>query len=419
MWLLNAMLGRFVRAGTLTVIDARGRSHAHGGAPGPEVTIRLTDPGLHRSLFLNPELRAGEAYTDGTLVIEEGSIRDLLLLFALNRENLRDQPLQRSIKRVSKAIRSVQQHNPAAKARANVAHHYDLSNDLYRLFLDEDLNYSCAYFLEPDEPLEAAQRNKLRHIAAKLALRPGQKVLDIGSGWGGMALYLAEVADVEVLGVTLSRDQHALATARAEERGLQDRVRFELMDYRDVGGRFDRIVSIGMFEHVGVGHYPEFFSKLDGLLADDGVALLHSIGRMGGPGATAAWIRKYIFPGSYAPALSEALAPAERAGLWVTDIEILRRHYAETLLAWDRRFQEKRDQVAALFDERFCRMWEFYLTACEMGFRYGKQMVFQMQLTHRPDTLPITRGYMAKAETDLEEREAEAVIPDSGRGGGP
>ena len=419
MRLLNAMLGRFVRSGTLRVIDARGRMHVHRGAPGPEVTIRITDPGLHRKLFLNPELHAGEAYMDGTLVIEEGGIRDLLLLFALNRENMRTQPLQRSIRRAYKAIRSFQQRNPVGKARANVAHHYDLSNDLYRMFLDDDLNYSCAYFLKPDEPLEEAQRNKLRHIAAKLALRPGQRVLDIGSGWGAMALYLAEVADVEVLGVTLSSDQHALATARAEERGLQGRVRFELTDYRNVTGRFERIVSIGMFEHVGINHHSEFFSKVAGLLADDGVALLHSIGRMGGPGATAPWIRKYIFPGGYVPALSEVLVPVERAGLWVTDLEILRLHYAETLLAWDRRFQEHRDEVAALFDERFCRMWEFYLIASEIGFRYGKQMVFQMQLARRMDTLPITRDYVAEAEADFASRETASVTRDSARAGGP
>ncbi len=419
MRLLNAMLGRFVRIGTLRVIDARGRAHVHQGAPGPEVTFRITDPALYRTLFLNPELRAGEAYMDGTLVMEEGTVRDLLLLFALNRENLRDQPLQRSIRRAYKAIRSFQQRNPVGKARANVAHHYDLSNDLYRMFLDDDLNYSCAYFLKPDEPLAEAQRNKLRHIAAKLALRPGQRVLDIGSGWGGMALYLAEVAEVEVLGVTLSSDQHALATARAEERGLQGRVRFELTDYRTVTGRFDRIVSIGMFEHVGINHHQEFFSKVAGLLAADGVALLHSIGRMGGPGATAPWIRKYIFPGGYVPALSEVLVPVERAGLWVTDLEVLRLHYAETLLAWDRRFQEHRDEVAALFDERFCRMWEFYLIASEIGFRYGKQMVFQMQLARRLDTLPITRDYVAEAEADFASRETVPVTRDSARAGGP
>jgi cyclopropane-fatty-acyl-phospholipid synthase len=413
MRLLNAMLGRFVRTGTLCVIDAAGKTHVHQGTAGPEVTIRITDPGLYGSLFLNPELRVGEAYMDGTLVMEKGTIRDLLLLFALNRENLRTQPLQRSLRRASKSLRAFQQRNAPSRARANVAHHYDLSNDLYRLFLDDDLHYSCAYFRKPDESLEEAQRNKLRHVAAKLALRPGQRVLDIGSGWGGLALYLAEAAEVEVVGVTLSTNQHSLATARAAERGLSDRVRFELTDYRDVTGQFDRIVSVAMFEAVGFPYFPAFFAKIASLLADDGVALLHSIGRMGGPGATAPWIRKYIFPGGYVPALSETLAAVEQAGLWTTDIEILRGHYAETFLAWDQRFQSKRDQAAALFDERFCRMWEFYLIATEVGFRYGKQMVFQMQLAKQQYGLPATRDYIAQAEADLARREGAGITPDS------
>ena len=418
MRLLNTMLARFVRTGTLRVIDAAGKTHVHQGTAGPEVTIRITDPGLYRSIFLNPELRVGEAYMDGTLVIEEGTIRDLLLLFALNRENLRTQPLQRSLRSVYKSFRAFQQRNSPSRSRANVAHHYDLSNDLYQLFLDDDLQYSCAYFQKPDESLEEAQRNKLRHIAAKLALRPGQRVLDIGSGWGGLALFLAEAADVEVVGVTLSTNQHSLATARAAERGLGDRVRFELTDYRNVTGQFDRIVSVAMFEAVGFRYFPAFFGKLASLLADDGVALLHSIGRMGGPGATAPWIRKYIFPGGYVPALSETLAAVEQAGLWTTDIEILRGHYAETFLAWDKRFQSKRDQAAALFDERFCRMWEFYLIATEVGFRYGKQMVFQVQLTKQQYGLPITRDYIAQAEADLERRDSAVIAPDRVAAGG-
>lgn len=401
MRLLNAMMSRFIRTGTLRIIDAGGGEHIHRGTDSPTVTVRLSDPKLHKSLALNPELKAGEAYMDGTLVVEEGSIRDLLMIFALNRSNLRGQPLQKSLRRIYKRLRGFQQHNVIGKAQANVAHHYDLSNDLYRLFLDEDLHYSCAYFANDGDTLEVAQQNKLRHIAAKLDLKPGQKVLDIGSGWGGMALYLAAHADVEVVGVTLSKEQQALATERARERGLQDRVRFDLIDYRDVTDRFDRIVSIGMFEHVGVSHFPEYFSKIRQLLTDDGVALVHSIGRAGGPGSTAAWVRKYIFPGAYAPALSETIAVAEQSGLWVTDLEILRRHYAETLLAWDNRFQARRGEVAAMFDERFCRMWEFYLIVCEMGFRYGKQMVFQVQLTKTIDALPITRDYMQQAEADM------------------
>ena len=407
MRLLNSMLKRFVVTGTLRVIDANGREHLYAGTDGPQVTLRLTDPKLHRTLVVNPELKAGEAYMDGTLTFEAGTIRDLLTLFALNRSNLRRQPMQKALRRVSKRFRSFHQRNTLGRARAHVSHHYDLSNELYRLFLDDDLHYSCGYFMSDDDSLEVAQQNKLRHIAAKLDLRPGQRILDIGSGWGGLALYLAAACDVEVLGVTLSSSQHSLATARAHERGLQDRVRFELQDYRSVSGPFDRIVSIGMFEHVGVDHHREFFEKVSSLMCDDGVALLHSIGRSGGPGATGHWIRKYIFPGGYSPALSEALGAVEKSGLLVTDLEILRRHYAETLLAWDTRFQAHRAEVATLFDERFCRMWEFYLIISELGFRYGKQMVFQMQMTKSSHVLPITRDYMAAAEQSLRLGEAE------------
>lgn len=408
MKLLNYAMQRFVKTGTLRIIDADGKQHLYAATPTPSVTIRLTDRRLHRSLFLNPELRTGEAYMDGTLIVEEGTLRDLLTLYALNRGNLRSQPLQKAVRGAYKMLRGFYQRNPVAKSRKNVERHYDLSNELYGLFLDDDLNYSCAYFLKPGDSLETAQRNKLRHIAAKLALKPGQKVLDIGSGWGGMAMYLAEVADVDVTGVTLSAEQQKLAARRAQERGLAERVRFELKDYRDVTGTFDRIVSVGMFEHVGVGHYGEFFAKVSSLLAGDGVALLHSIGRKGGPGSTGPWVRKYIFPGGYSPALSETLAAIEGAGLWVTDIEVLRLHYAATLLEWERRFQKNRGKIAALLDERFCRMWEFYLVISEFSFRYGKHMVFQIQLAKQVDTLPLDRGYMAEAEAALIKRSSSA-----------
>ncbi len=401
MRLLNAMLEKFVQTGCIRIIDADGNTYEHKGADGPEVTLRLTDKKLARRLFLNPELRAGEAYVEGTMIIEEGTIRDLLMIFAINRSNLRNQPLQKSIRKVLKRVRSFHQRNSVANARANVAHHYDLSNELYRLFLDEDMHYSCAYFRSPDDTLEQAQQNKIRHIAAKLDLKPGQKVLDIGSGWGGMAMFLAEHADVEVLGVTLSKEQQFLATERANERGLQNRVRFELTDYRDVEGQFDRIVSIGMFEHVGIDHHLEYFAKINTLLRDDGVALVHAIGRKGGPGTTGAWIRKYIFPGGYSPALSETCTAIEKAGLWISDMEVLRLHYADTLVAWEQRFQRNRAQISELLDERFCRMWEFYLIISELSFRHGKHMVFQVQLSKSVDTLPVTRDYMAAAEEAL------------------
>ena len=399
--LLDRAMRSFVRTGRLCIIDAHGGLHAYEGAPSRSVTVRLTDPKLHRALVFNPELRTGEAYMDGTLLIEEGSLRDLLMLYAENRAHLRGQPVQRALRKIYKGLRGYFQRNPLTRSRANVAHHYDLSNELYALFLDDGLNYSCAYYRDPSDSLEVAQQNKLRHIAAKLRLGPGQRVLDIGSGWGSMAIYLAEAAGADVTGVTLSVEQHALATERVRQRGLSDRVRFELKDYRHVTGRFDRIVSVGMFEHVGIGHFDEFFGKVSDLLADDGVALLHAIGRKGGPGVTAAWVRKYIFPGGYSPALSETLAAIERAGLWVTDIEVLRLHYALTLREWERRFQSNRARIAELLDERFCRMWEFYLIVSELSFTHGKHMNFQIQMTKQVGTLPLQRDYMAETESLL------------------
>ncbi|MGE0376704.1 MAG: class I SAM-dependent methyltransferase, partial [Planctomycetaceae bacterium] len=303
-------------------------------------------------------------------------------------------PLQAVLRSLSRRVRTLQQYNPISRAREHVAHHYDLSRELYELFLDEDLQYSCGYFASEHDSLEAAQRNKKQRLAAKLCLKRGQRVLDIGCGWGGLALFLARQADVEVVGVTLSAEQHKVAVERAEALGLSDRVRFLLQDYRELNGPFDRIVSVGMFEHVGVGHYDEFFAKVNTLLKDDGVMLLHSIGRMSPPGTTGPWLRKYIFPGGYSPALSEVFDVTQRQQLWVTDVEILRLHYAQTLCEWQKRFQANRARAAALYDERFCRMWEFYLTCAEMVFRYGSGMVFQMQLARQRDAVPATRDYL-------------------------
>ena len=401
MFPLKTLLNRFVQIGTLEVRDADGNVHVFKGAPGLEVGIHLKDRKLYRSLFFHPELHAGEAYMDGTLTIETGTIRDFLTLFMINSRNLRKHPLQRILNRVQKQFRRFQQRNDTEAARAHVQHHYDLSNEFYRLFLDKDMNYSCAYYTNPKDTLETAQQNKLRHIASKLDLKPGQRVLDIGCGWGGMALYLAKVADVEVVGVTLSTQQHALAQERAKERKLDKRVSFELKDYRHVTGTFDRIVSVGMFEHVGVIHYDEYFKKIHELLKPDGVALVHSIGRHTVPSSTASWIRKYIFPGGYSPALSETLASVERSGLWVTDIEILRLHYAKTLRAWEERFQSNRAKITTMMDERFCRMWEFYLIGSEVTFSHSSHMNFQMQLTKDVHTLPLTRDYLNKAEREL------------------
>ncbi|MGH6913140.1 MAG: class I SAM-dependent methyltransferase, partial [Geminicoccales bacterium] len=292
------------------------------------------------------------------------------------------------------------QYNPVRRAKANVAHHYDLSGRLYELFLDADRQYSCGYFTHRHDDLERAQLDKKRHLAAKLLLEPGQRVLDIGSGWGGLALHLAETANVEVVGLTLSEEQHKISQARAEAAGLGGKVTFKLRDYREEDGRYDRIVSVGMFEHVGPGHYDEFFEKVRSLMTADGVCLLHSIGRKDPPGLTAVWITKYLFPGGYTPALSETIAAVERTGMWITDVEVLRLHYAETLKEWNRRFQENRDKVEALYDARFCRMWEFYLQSCEVAFRRMSWMVFQMQIAKALETVPLTRDYIMRHGTE-------------------
>ncbi|CDZ47437.1 SAM-dependent methyltransferase [Neorhizobium galegae] len=407
MFPLSHMMKSFIRRGRLTVIDAEDNRHVFAGTPGPSVTMRLTDKRLYRTLVFNPELAAGEAYMDGTMRFEDGStLRDFLTLFSVNRLSLGSYPLQKVLRSIKMRFRKRQQSNRRGQAQQNVAHHYDLGNDFYKLFLDANMLYSCAYFREPSETLEQAQRNKLRLLAAKLGLKPGMKVLDIGCGWGDLALYLARLEDVEVLGVTLSKEQQALASSRAQAAGLDNRVRFELKDYRDVTETFDRIVSVGMFEHVGVHHYDEFFAKLNSLMPDDGLVVLHSIGHMSPPGMASPWLRKYIFPGAYSPALSEVFEVVERNSLWVTDLEFLRVHYATTLAQWSERFQKNRDAVIALYDERFARMWEFYLISAEMMFRTGSQLVFHMQLSRSRDVAPIVRDYITDQQRAYIDREA-------------
>jgi cyclopropane-fatty-acyl-phospholipid synthase len=392
--LLTRLFERIITAGRLRITDARGRSHDVTGTPGPSVAIRLHDPALHWKLVVRPRLYLPEAFMDGTLTIEDGSLYDLVDLLALNLEALPEGVLSRLFNGSFTFWRRVHQYNPLYRARQNVAHHYDLSDQLYELFLDKDRQYSCAYFHDQVDDLDTAQLDKKRHIAAKLRIRPGQKVLDIGSGWGGLALYLAGECGADVTGLTLSVEQHRVATRRAAAARLSDRVRFHLRDYREEQAQYDRIVSVGMFEHVGINHYGAFFAKVKSLLMPDGIALLHSIGRMDGPGSTHPWLRKYIFPGGYAPALSEVVPVVERLRLWITDIEILRLHYAETLRAWRRRFEQNRDRLRTIYDERFCRMWEMYLVGSEIAFRRGGHLVFQMQLAKAVDTLPITRDYM-------------------------
>ncbi|HTT79826.1 MAG TPA: cyclopropane-fatty-acyl-phospholipid synthase family protein [Stellaceae bacterium] len=396
--LLASVLARVIRIGRLTVVDASGRRHIFAGAPGPASGVRLRDPALHWKLLVRPRLFVPEAYMAGTLTIEEGSLYDFIDVLEANDAALPNGAALRLAQAAGRLVRRLHQHNPVRRARRNAAHHYDLSDELYACFLDRDRQYSCAYFRTPDADLDTAQHDKKRHLAAKLLLRPGLKVLDIGSGWGGLALHLARECGVDVTGLTLSEEQHKVANRRAAEAGLADRVRFHLRDYREEQGQYDRIVSVGMFEHVGVNQYPAFFGTLRDLLAPDGVALLHSIGRMDGPGTTNPWLRKYIFPGGYSPALSEVVPQAERARLWITDIEILRLHYAETLRAWRRRFAANREQIRQLYDERFCRMWEMYLVGSEVAFRRGGHLVMQIQMAKSVDTVPLTRDYITDWE---------------------
>jgi cyclopropane-fatty-acyl-phospholipid synthase len=407
--MLNRLLASIVKKGSLTLI-APGRRRTTFGVGTPQVTMHLHDRRAVVELALNPELKLGELYMDGRLTVENGDIADLLDLLMYNLSLASPRGVLKAERVWRWVTRRFAQLNYSSRARRNVAHHYDLSGKLYDLFLDRDRQYSCAYFSAPGETLEEAQVGKKRHIAAKLHLdTPGLRVLDIGSGWGGLALDLARDCGANVLGVTLSEEQIALSRSRAENAGLAERCRFELVDYRALSGTFDRIVSVGMFEHVGVPYYRAFFDKLRALLADDGVALLHTIGRTDGPGVTSPWTAKYIFPGGYAPALSEVLPAIERAGLIVTDIEVLRLHYAETLKEWRRRFKAHRSIVAELYDERFCRMWEFYLAGAEMAFRHDGQVVYQIQLTKCIGTLPLTRDYMFESERTMRFAGTEAM----------
>ena len=395
------MLNHIVRDGTLTVVFPDGASQLFGrGAP--QVNIHLHDWWAVWQLGLDPDLALGELYMNGRLTVEQGDIRALLELLMRNFGNSGPMGLQKLGRMLRRLTRALAQFNPASRAKDHVAHHYDLSGKLYDLFLDKDLQYSCAYFFDPSATLDEAQIAKKRHIAAKLNLnRPGLNVLDIGCGWGGLALDLARDSEANVLGITLSEEQIAVAKQRAKESGLAARAKFSLIDYRAIGGQFDRIVSVGMFEHVGIVYYDVFFRKAAELLKNDGAMLLHTVGRVDGPGATNAWMAKYIFPGGYAPALSEVVAAIERNGLIVTDVEVLRLHYAETLKEWQKRFQTRRSEVAKLYDERFCRMWEFYLAGSEMTFRYDGEVVYQIQIAKRLDTLPITRDYVIDSERTM------------------
>jgi cyclopropane-fatty-acyl-phospholipid synthase len=401
--LLDKILSGALHKGRLTVLWPDGTSSSYGDGEGLTATVRLRDARTVRRILTNPALTVGETYMDEGLIPINGTIHDLLSMLMLNIGHAWDEI---PILRLNNLLRRLQQpfirSNNASRSRRNVAHHYDLNGRLYALFLDRDRQYSCAYFPHGDETLEEAQLAKKRHIAAKLKLdRPGLTVLDIGCGWGGMALTLAREYGAYVTGITLSEEQLHEARARAAAEGLEDRVTFELMDYRAVDETFDRIVSVGMFEHVGVANYPAYFNIIKKCLAPGGIAVLHSIGRFGGGAITNSWIEKYIFPGGYSPALSEVTPVIEKTGLLMTDIEILRLHYAKTLAHWRRRFAANRDAIADLYDERFCRMFEFYLSASELAFRMNDHMNFQIQLTHDQEAIPLTRDYMFEAERHL------------------
>ncbi len=408
MWnaLLDRLLRHLVKRGTLTLRFPDGSRQTYGDGGEPAVDVAVHRRATVRALILNPELALGEAYMNGGLTIGNDDLRGLLTLLLRNRSERGLLWWQRPLQWLRKALRRLGQFNPVGRARRNVAHHYDLSGELYELFLDRDRQYSCAYFRRPDDTLEQAQENKKHHIARKLLIRPGMRVLDIGCGWGGMALTLARDYGAHVVGVTLSEEQHAVATRRAEEAGLADRVEFRLMDYREVSESFDRIVSVGMFEHVGVPHYREYFRQVRDRLKPDGIALIHTIGRTDGPGTTNPFILKYIFPGGYVPAMSEAMAAIERERLTATDVEIWRLHYAETLRNWLARFEANIERARAIYDERFCRMWRFYLLGSELAFRLDGQVVFQFQLARDQEAVPLTRDYLYRdaAAPTVEER---------------
>ncbi len=403
MFLLDRLFSKFIRDGQLTVTDAAGVTRSYGTPqPGrPNVKIRFTDKATPRKLALNLALGAGEAFMDGRLVIESGDIRALVDLVTFNLRWQRDNPVRFALWRQAQAAAWFDQINFERRSKRNVAHHYDLDDRLYDLFLDPHRQYSCAYWGDGDDTLEAAQEAKLAHIAAKLDLKPGQKVLDIGCGWGGLARYLHKVSGADVLGVTLSEEQLKYARAEAERQGMAGMVHYELVDYRKLAGQYDRIVSVGMFEHVGLPHYRQFFDTVERLLAPDGVALVHTIARADGPGATDPWTAKYIFPGGYSPALSQIVPAVEKSWMWITDIEVLRLHYAKTINAWYERCAAKQPEIEALYDARFFRMWMFYLSAAMSAFTNDGHMNVQIQLTKKRDTLPLRRDYMHETEKRL------------------
>jgi cyclopropane-fatty-acyl-phospholipid synthase len=399
MALISRLIGTLLTKGRITLVQPDGSRETYGPGGGKELTVRFADRRVALDLVRNPRLKLGEAYMDGRLTIEDGTILDLLeLITGANRWEEGGQGRSLMRKGKIKGLKKLLRRNKPTTSKRNVAHHYDLKDELYELFLDGDRQYSCAYFTDPGNSLEQAQADKKAHIAAKLFLEPGMRVLDIGSGWGGTALYLNRVADVDVLGITLSEEQLKVARRRAEEAGVADRVKFELVDYRHLTGTFDRIVSIGMFEHVGLAHYEEFYAKCRELLSEDGVMLLHTIGKLGQAGAPDPFTDKWIFPGYHLPSLSQMSAASEKVRLIASDVEMLRLHYAYTLRHWLERATMARDKIVAMYDERFFRMWEFYLAGGIVMFESGAACNYQVQYIRDRNAVPITRDYMIEAE---------------------
>ncbi|MEO3473155.1 cyclopropane-fatty-acyl-phospholipid synthase family protein [Roseomonas sp. CAU 1739] len=405
MMLLSHLLRRFVRRGRLVVLDHAGQAHGFGsGQDGPEVTIRLTDKAVEREIFLNPELKTAEAYMDGRLVMEGGgAVFDLLYLFSINRSGLAAHPVQRMLRSAWRSVRRIQQRNPLGLAAKNIRHHYDIPPAFYRLWLDETMTYSCAYYPTPETSLFDAQIAKLRHIAAKLRLEPGMTVAEIGSGWGALGTFLARNYGVTVTSVTLSPEQCAVAKQRAIDEGVADRVDFREQDYRLLEGTYDRVVSIAMMEAIGIDEFDTYFRKIKALTKPGGHALVHCIGRMSPPGTTAPFIRKYIFPGGYVPALSEVFASMERTGTWCADCESLRLHYYWTIKHWREAYDARREEAVAMMGDRFCRMWDFYLASVELGFLHGSNFVFQLLLSDRRDDVPVVRDFIQDEERRLAE----------------
>ncbi|WOJ90097.1 cyclopropane-fatty-acyl-phospholipid synthase family protein [Methylocapsa polymorpha] len=401
-----------IKAGSMEIETAEGHRFLVGDGSGEKIALRFNDRTAQIRLMVDPELHFGELFMDERIDVTEGSVYDALLLASENLMRPDIGPLRadgsgwvRLLQQARMGLRRFEQANDALRAKRNVAHHYDLDRGLYALFLDSDLQYSCAYFEADGQSLDEAQLAKKRHIAAKLMPGPGQRILDIGCGFGGMAIYLARYCDASVTGVTLSKAQLGVAKDRAAALGLSAATDFRMLDYREIDGCFNRIVSVGMFEHVGLHHYKSYFQKIAQLLDDDGVALIHTIGRASGPAATQPWIAKYIFPGGYIPGMSEILPAIERTGLFVTDVEVLRLHYADTMKAWREHFLARRDEAKALYDERFCRMWELYLAGSECAFRCEGLVVFQIQLAKKVDAVPLTRDYVGRGEAALRQRE--------------